>query len=245
MKDNKERQVVSYQEFHNWVKSNPGAVGHLGTNPNALIATFNMYDVDGSHKLDRHEFEKMMKGTNVLCDELGEDVERELTKFVDNVFKRADVDGSGGIELDEYKEWARENPDRLRALERVAGGLQKDVPAAAKKMDAYSKLLDNAGGGHEAKEAKEATGVQGKTAGANEGAAAAAAAASGGGAGGERHGTGGAAGGRKHSTQPRKHHHHHKDTSHDLDTVVRNHDHHNTDGHHHNKDVYHHDHHKQ
>ena len=232
--------MVSYQEFHNWVKSNPGAVGHLGANPSALIATFNMYDVDGSHKLDRHEFEKMMKGTNVLCDELGEDVERELTKFVDNVFKRADVDGSGGIELDEYKEWARENPDRLRALERVAGGLQKDVPTAAKKMDAYSKLLDNAGVGHEA---KEATGVKGETAGASEGAAAAA--ASGGGAGGERHGTGGAAGGRKHSTQPHKHHHHHKDTSHDLDTVVRNHDHHNTDGHHHNKDVYHHDHHKQ
>ena len=239
MKDNKERQVVSYQEFHNWVKSNPGAVGHLGANPSALIATFNMYDVDGSHKLDRHEFEKMMKGTNVLCDELGEDVERELTKFVDNVFKRADVDGSGGIELDEYKEWARENPDRLRALERVAGGLQKDVPTAAKKMDAYSKLLDNAGVGHEAKEAKEAIGVKGETAGASEGAATAA--ASGGGAGGERHGTGGATGGRK----PHKHHHHHKDTSHDLDTVVRNHDHHNTDGHHHNKDVYHHDHHKQ
>lgn len=141
VKSNKNRTEIRFQEFSQWVKANPGAVQHLGADPSALIATFNLYDTDGNHKLDRDEFEKMLKETNVLCDKLNDDVEKELNKFVDSVFVKADGDHSEGIELEEFERWVRQNPDRFKALEKTAAGLMKDAKFASKQIKGYDELV--------------------------------------------------------------------------------------------------------
>ena len=85
-----------------------------GTEYEKIIFAFQIHDVDGSGDIDKSELEILVK--NILTENNLDFDTNQISLIVSDLFKKADIDGNGKIDFNEFLKLVNEYPDFLKSL---------------------------------------------------------------------------------------------------------------------------------
>ena len=85
-----------------------------GTNYEKIKFAFKIHDIDGSGDIDKPELEILVK--NILIENNLDFDTNQIALIVSDLFNKADIDGNGKIDFDEFLKLVEEYPDFLKSL---------------------------------------------------------------------------------------------------------------------------------